>query len=312
MITLASKTTGGGSFVSSVTVTNPSGLSVGDLMVVHLVALVGGGQSFNEWTVPSGWTRANTSYANNSVAGVGIRANLMWKVATSGDVSGGSASFTYAITALSYYDMMRFPVGCFNSSSPIDTSNSVSQSSAPGTWTPTCSITPTTINDFLLACIALDISTPSSISVVTSNPAWTLDYSSTNNTVFTATRPQTTSTGNPTIVSSGTSNVATLIFVALNNNTNQTFSLSSSIMNASSRFVTLVRTIMSMLSSNIMNASSRFTVLNITGQYIRYISDSIMNGASRFVTIIFFQPPIVFWSLIVVPSTKWILKKFGQ
>lgn len=65
---------------------NPSGLTVGDLMVLHIA----GGQFSANFTIPSGWT---TLFHQTQTGGSSPRGNAMaYKVATSGDVSAGSVT----------------------------------------------------------------------------------------------------------------------------------------------------------------------------------------------------------------------------
>lgn len=77
-------------FAASVTLTNPSGLTVGDCMLAFVSTrsdIVG-----QTIATPSGWTYVNDD--PGGVSGNWLRPYLFAKVATSGDVSAGSLTFT--------------------------------------------------------------------------------------------------------------------------------------------------------------------------------------------------------------------------
>jgi hypothetical protein len=74
--------------VTSRNITHPSGLTAGDLMVLH----VSGGQFGSNFNAPSGWTQL---FKQTNSSGSAPRGNgMFYKVAASGDVSAGSTTIT--------------------------------------------------------------------------------------------------------------------------------------------------------------------------------------------------------------------------
>lgn len=193
-------------------VVKPAGLTVGDLMIAHIVFASSG-----VITDPGAWT----DIRQDSIGGgTQIRAALFWKIATSGDVSASDFTFTGtfqgnrgAITAWTGH----------HGSSPINANNGQTNS---GTTT----ITAPAITPSVADCVVLlfggvtDDETVSGYAIATDNPgSWTeaYDINTTQGDDVTvamgyADRPETSSTGNGTATNTGLSdtNVGQLVAIA--------------------------------------------------------------------------------------------------
>lgn len=190
---------------SSITITKPTGLAVGDIMVAFLCAsgaVFGSGKVFSL----TGWTRLgglfNTSFTDDG------QNDYFVKIADSSDVaasnftfsfSGGTAALNGSIHRLSSSE------GGFSESI---ISHSIDSDTGSTTRTFTIGVTPGAANSMLLFDTWDDdqAATHSSYAVTTSNPTWTerLDQQNLNgvaHAVATATRPEVTNTGNATVVS---------------------------------------------------------------------------------------------------------------
>ena len=187
----------------------PTGLTVGDLMIAQVVSKAPG----TAVTAPSGWTEIR-----QDVSGTSVRSALFWKIATSSDTSAtnfifttGSGSNGGAITAWYGHDPTI----------PIDANNG--QGNAASTTVTSPGITPSVANCvILMICGVGDRNTQSGYAIATDNPAgWTEQYDLQINAgskcalaLGSATRPQTTATGNGTATTSAsTANVGQLVAI---------------------------------------------------------------------------------------------------
>lgn len=190
MATFQSASSSGWVTVSPLSINKPSGTADGDLLVM----IIANSNSAMTVATPSGWTLLSRKQSSAS----NITINTFWKIASS-----EPSSYTIA-QAETVGAILR--ISGFEVSSPVDTfaSDEVSNSANPvftnGDITPS-------ISDSLLLFIAVcnNVNVPTGISnyaIVTSNPSWTEQAQLQSSTygilaVATASRPQTTSTGDP-------------------------------------------------------------------------------------------------------------------
>jgi hypothetical protein len=87
-----SSTTATSASGSSIVLTKPSGLSVGDLMICHYAL----SDATDTMSTLSGWTH---EISNQSAGGTSVKTGLQWKVADSGDVA--ASNFTFSLTGTS-------------------------------------------------------------------------------------------------------------------------------------------------------------------------------------------------------------------
>jgi len=179
------------------TLTKPTGLTVGDLLVAGITI---SGFSSPVITAPAGWTTTNTKTLSAGDA----RTSIFQKVAESSDVAASDFSFTAtantsSLTVVGF--MMR--ISGFGIQSGFVTA------SGSGTTLSTGAMTPTRINNLMLIITAsaskADLTPPTSsgYQIVSNNPTWTeradvgIGSSSHMATiaVATASRPEITSTG---------------------------------------------------------------------------------------------------------------------
>lgn len=199
-VSYANITSGG-----TLTITKPSGLAVGDLMVVHIAfRQVGGGGVAGLGFTNSGWDSLDN--VDNSFSTVTtddeVGISVAYRVATSGDVAASDFSFTRsglgtlgvagAIYRMDGQDPT--PVSAWLSAS---VSNDSTPSFATGiTPTPSCLL-------FIISSSYDSGATPTGIStyaITTSDPGWTerydiVDSAGTVMSGATGTRPESTSTG---------------------------------------------------------------------------------------------------------------------
>lgn len=203
---------------TSVTITKPTGLAVGDLLVAHLCASGNSSIASSDWTVPSGWTRdadANINYSHTS-NNAGVRSNMMYKVADSSDAAATNFSFTFgASTNLSG---VLFRVTGQRSSTPLADANSAGTASESTDTSPTAysaSVTPTIADSLIMIFVSTrNGSGFGGYAISTSDPGgWTEAYDSNNIACAYVNRTQTTGTGTATITWSG-SNVGNVLIVA--------------------------------------------------------------------------------------------------
>lgn len=195
-----------GPTAGSRTVTKPTGLAVGDLMI-------GIANCENELDVPalpSGFTTLETQEAGAGAGNGGV-VIVGYKIADSGDVAASNFSFTNGGSVMAA-SLVRVSGG----STDIQ-SNSDGESGGTSTPTLTMGVTPSQASSLLLFILhASDNSnaarTASTYAVTTSNPSWTeiLDINTTSGddlllAVAHATRTETTDTGDATVTLSGSS-----------------------------------------------------------------------------------------------------------
>jgi hypothetical protein len=183
---------------ATLTITKPVGLAVGDL----LVAVVHGNES-GGITIPTGWTGLSSIVGSVSLI-------TYYKIATSTEVA--ASNFTWSVTSGNYIGGLIARITGHNSTTPVAVfANDTEVATATPTFTTT--VTPTTADSLLFFFLGTYQSgsssrTASGYSIVTSNPTWTEQFDATTNapgsatyqfSVATATRPQTTATGNATV-----------------------------------------------------------------------------------------------------------------
>lgn len=203
MATYQSSQTSNFAASTSVTITKPTSLAVGDLLVAHLVA---GGVSVVSFTVPAGWTEdINTVTAGGT--GNDCRLQVLTKVAEAADVS--ASNFTFTISAAD-----RTGGGLSRVTNYGKKSGSTSATQNDSTTSPIvfAGITPDRADCLFMVFIGMvgtgSGSTPSltSVAIATSNPTWTERYDL-NATglgdqgiaMATASRPEATATGDVTV-----------------------------------------------------------------------------------------------------------------
>lgn len=185
---------------SSVTVTKPTGLEVGDLMIFHY--------GFNDATdtasTISGWTHE----VNNQTAGT-FKTGLQWKIAEASDVA--AANFTLSLSGA-----VVNPIGAiiritgFSATGLLNDAGAVSTNNSTATFTN--SVTPATANSLMLFFAGNnEAQATSNYAIATDNPTWSEVYDVTGGglvaiSLAKATRSQTTATGNSscTLVSGST------------------------------------------------------------------------------------------------------------
>lgn len=182
---------------TSLNVDAPVGVTVGDLLVLH-VATDG-----NSVTTPSGWTAG----PNLNSASTTARGYSFYKIADSGDAAAGS--FTIE-TGSGGTGARCFRIDGHDGSAPINTSNSGTAASSTVTVT---TVTPTRGNSLILFLVNADSDgsarTCSGYTMATSSPSFTEHYDDqwdTNGYQMSAAsglRPETTATGNITATLDG-------------------------------------------------------------------------------------------------------------
>jgi hypothetical protein len=200
--------------------TAPSGLAVGDLMVACLVR----GASGNAITAPSGWTLIH--HAEPTVAAT-MAVHSYWKIATAGDVSAGTWSWTWTGSLLSRMGVYRITghdvaTPIFDETWDEDGASNRqpnifdSVAGDGGSFTPTA-------NSLIIATTAWSLNSAGAAvpSAATDNPTWTeqwdVDTSSPQTCHFqsaSALRPQSTQLGDVTI-DGGSSTKAVSSFISI-------------------------------------------------------------------------------------------------
>lgn len=182
----------------SITITKPSSVAVGDL----LIAVIGTQNSIS--TAPTGWT----ALTNKSTASGYINVYVYYVVATSTQVSATdftwTASTNFMVGGISRITGQQgTPVGIYASAN------------AASSTTPTLAmtVTPDDASSLLLFCVGSGINSgatnsSSAYAIVTSNPSWTEAFDTTANAggsgsgqvaMAYATRPEITATGNASL-----------------------------------------------------------------------------------------------------------------
>ncbi len=192
---------------TSITITKPTGLAVGDIMVAHLSAIVAAGTNSNwQESGSDGFTillNQNNASDSNSEA----RLTVMYKVADSGDVA--ASDFSFAVDESLAVDFLGAGA-IYRITGGVTTAGATA---AGSTTTPTFVNTVTPLADslllFLTTCADASQTTgsASSYAITTSNPTWTERYDFTGDidtrrgimAGATASRPEATATGNSTL-----------------------------------------------------------------------------------------------------------------
>lgn len=193
---------------TTLTITKPTGLAVGDLMVAHLVRS-DNDQNSRTWSL-AGWTSAVDTQGNDTGIGSSGMAAL-YKIADSGDVAASNFIFTIGSAA----DLLAgaiYRISGHSPSAPINTSASafINNDETPSFNN---TITPTFADCLLLMLVhhysgSSSAKETSAYAITTSNPTWTEAYDNHNSTALTiasayANRPELTATGNSSFTSSG-------------------------------------------------------------------------------------------------------------
>ena len=205
---------------NSLTITKPTGLSAGDL----LVCMLSGDTNTGVINTPSGWTAVTS---NSSTY---LMTKSVYKVADSTDAA--AANFTFTRTQNSYLLGTLMRITGFDSGSIIGTSNSNIGGSGGSSFSIT-TVTPSKANSLLIIgasnVTATDPSTITGYSIATSNPTWTeISDNKTSSQVFGvayATRPETTATGDITVSFSSSGDYARGAMILVINPLGTTYTL---------------------------------------------------------------------------------------
>lgn len=187
---------------TDITITKPTSLAVGDLMVAHITY-----QRDRTFTPATGWSSlAGTADSATTLDdGAALKASVQWKVADSSDVAASNFSWTItngrnagAIYRIIGQDLDT-PIGAFNTAV-------VNNTTTPSFGN---TITPVVASSLLLMLnTGRDQTAGSAYAIVISNPTWTERYDMTGTgsygiTGATATRPEITATGNSSYTPAG-------------------------------------------------------------------------------------------------------------
>jgi len=180
---------------SSITITKPSGVVSGNLMV-----MCGNFEINTTVTPPSGWTQiTNNVHSSNQ-----FRLLSYYKIA------GGSepADYTWSWTNGREATGLIMRISGFNATTPIQTSNSAESNTSVASKSFACTVTPTVADSLIIMLLGGRNSIGgagwhwSGQAIATSNPTWTELYDSSFGagyfefSVSTAIRTQTSATGN--------------------------------------------------------------------------------------------------------------------
>lgn len=195
---------------TNITVTKPTSLASGDLMVGGVTNAGLGGVG-----LPAGWTTiANFSGYNSTIVG--------WKIADASDVAASNFTFTGA----SGFERCAFISRYTGTSTTAPVDQSITNN-ANGTSFSVAGFTPTYANSFFVVLAphrqdgAGGPHTASGWAIATNNPTWTTDFNLTNGAVSAtrvgfsgahASRPQTTASGNISANMSGSSFIDVIAF----------------------------------------------------------------------------------------------------
>jgi len=185
---------------TTVVVTKPTGLAVGDWLVAGVVVNRDSGSN-QTLSTPSGWTRQEDWQFS---AGVAVFAVFI-KQADSADVA--ASNFTFTAPANSTGHMLAHVARVTNGA--FVAGSTVSVDSTSGASITASTFTPTRADSLMLGFFYVydtSIPTTSSFAIATSNPTWTERASNTVNdstndsrlTFYTASRPESTATGTVT------------------------------------------------------------------------------------------------------------------
>lgn len=161
---------------SSLTITKPSGLAEGDLMI----ALLSGEAEEETWSA-SGWTLVDSI----SAAGINISMAVLYKVADSGDVAASNFTFNFSTT-----DKLKGLLSRVTGAEPTYNVFSTDSDTNPGSSSSSVTLTmspdmPNSQNDILLFFMVstlfggvADGSKYSAYAIAIDNPTWTERYDS--------------------------------------------------------------------------------------------------------------------------------------
>ncbi len=176
---------------STITITKPTGLVVGDLLVAVLGAVKIG--ATNTFSTPSGWTLIRQP------SGTITTAASFYKVADSSDVSASDFTFTNNQSSIIAQGVL-YRIDDFDTSTVVDGSNEVAADAA-ATTTVVTGVTPSTTDDLLIMAGQQNGGNNdfSAYAIATSNPTWTETLAVNGFGVAYATRPESTATGSATL-----------------------------------------------------------------------------------------------------------------
>lgn len=196
---------------NNLTITKPTGLNAGDLMVAHLSNVVGGSNNADGWNTPSGWTiLVDDSESGNLNSSAGLV--VFYKIADSGDAAASNFSFTKNGSQGTTVHGALYRI---SGASAVAKASDSEISTLTPTYTNT--ITPSFANSLLLflttyADAGATAGSASSYAITTDNPTWTETYD-TYGEIFPhrgltagayASRSAVTATGNSTITFTAT------------------------------------------------------------------------------------------------------------
>lgn len=194
MATVASFNTANPGNASSITVTKPSGLAVGDLMIFHY----GYNDGVDTADTISGWTHEVNSYGGSNKTGI------QYKIADSGDVA--ASNFTVSFTGIVGNPLAGLLRITDYVSSGLLNENKDTGANSDNTLS--MAVTPSYPNSLILMFIhSSEGGAISNYAIATDNPSWSEQYdiqngSSSGLACASATRTQTTSTGDSSFTSS--------------------------------------------------------------------------------------------------------------
>lgn len=156
---------------TTVTITKPTGLATGDLMLVVLSAHKAGGITIND---ESGWTTLGTNSVDD------VRHKAMYKVADAGDVAASNFTFDVNSTTVTFGGIL-FRITGQSTTSPIADSHFGVESATTASPSFSCSILAGTADALLImslgaASLATGGATTSGYSISGSNPTWTEQF----------------------------------------------------------------------------------------------------------------------------------------
>lgn len=249
---------------NNVGVTNPSGLTAGDLLVSQFCFNVSG----STITMPSGWTEiVRTDRTNKSV-------QIAYKVASSTDVSNNSYGFSHNGGNTSN-SLTIIRISGHNNSQVVLASSGQSNSASTTTTAPT--VTPTIANSLILFFVENAGGTVSGYSLATSSPSFTELYDiafGSNTSMAYGVRPETTATGAGTATnSSSLANIGQLVVIgppqSISNLDNMTITETKTV-----NMSALVQDMVSMTESTLNSISRVWTnVIKTTKTWVNRIKD---------------------------------------
>lgn len=199
--TVQSSTTTAFASGTSITITKPTGLTVGDLMIFHYVI----NDATDTIQTLSGWTHE----VNNQSSGGIVKTGLQWKIADSGDVAASNFTFASSGTSIQGGGLLR--IDDFVVSGLLNDSGNGQANTTSPSYSNT--VTPTSANNLLLLFIATnEAGSTSNYAIANDNPTWSEVYDFNSSSpgpqsmaCASATRAQTGATGNSSVTLSSSS-----------------------------------------------------------------------------------------------------------